>query len=180
MRSPTFLIRTAADPSAMAATVRKTIEREDAVLPIVSLSSVEEEMIPLTAQDNTTARLAIVFGIVALTLAAIGLYGVLSYGIARRTSEIAVRIALGAQRGRVVSMILGETSLLVGAGLLAGGGLAYAATQLIGSRLYGVAPQDPLTLAAAIAALVLVALGATYLPARRASRLDPVVALRHN
>jgi ABC-type antimicrobial peptide transport system permease subunit len=76
-------------------------------------------------------------------------------------------------------MILGETALLVAAGLALGGGLAYAATRLIGSRLYGVAPQDPLTMVAAIAALLLVALGATYLPARRASRLDPLVALRH-
>ena len=179
MRNPTFLIRTSAATSATAGTVRRTIERADATLPILSISSVEEEMIPLTAQDRTTARLAIVFGVVALTLAAIGLYGVLSYGIARRTSEIAVRIALGAQRRRVVSMILGETSLLVAAGLALGGGLAYAATRLIGSRLYGVAPQDPLTMAAAIAALLFVALGATYLPARRASRLDPLVALRH-
>jgi predicted permease len=179
MRNPTYLIRTAAATSALAGTVRRTIERADASLPILSISSVEEEMIPLTAQDRTTARLAIVFGVVALTLAAIGLYGVLSYGIARRTSEIAVRIALGAQRRRVVSMILGETALLVAAGLALGGGLAYAATRLIASRLYGVALQDPLTMVAAIAALLLVALGATYLPARRASRLDPLVVLRH-
>jgi ABC-type antimicrobial peptide transport system permease subunit len=137
-------------------------------------------MIPITAQDRTTARLATVFGLVALTLAAIGLYGVLSYGVARRTSEIAVRIALGAPRGRVVSMILGETSILVAAGLAAGGALAFAATRLIDSRLYGVAPQDPPTIAAAVAALVLVALGASYLPARRASRLNPIVALRHS
>jgi ABC-type antimicrobial peptide transport system permease subunit len=179
MRNPTFLIRTSAAASATAGTVRKTIERADTTLPILSISSVEEEMIPLTAQDRTTARLATVFGAVALTLAAIGLYGVLSYGIARRTSEIAVRIALGAQRASVVSMILGETSRLVGAGLALGGGLAYVATRLIDSRLYGVAPEDPLTIALAIAALLLVALGASYLPARRASRLDPIVALRH-
>jgi predicted permease len=179
LRYPTFLIRTSAAATATAGTVRRIVEQADATIPILSISSVEEEMIPLTAQDRTTARLAIVFGVVALMLAAIGLYGVLSYGIARRTSEIAVRIALGAQRRRVVSMILGETSLLVATGLALGGGLAYAATRLIGSRLYGVAPQDPLTMAAAIAALLLVALGATYLPARRASRLDPLVALRH-
>ena len=179
MRSPTFLIRTSSVPSTVAATVRRTIERADAGLPILSVSSVESEMFPLTAQDRTTAQLAVAFGCVALALAAIGLYGVLSYGIARRTSEIAVRIALGAERRRVVSMILGETAFLVGVGLVCGGGLAYLATRLIGSRLYGVAPEDPVTMVSATAILLVVALGAAYLPARRASRLDPVVALRH-
>jgi ABC-type antimicrobial peptide transport system permease subunit len=132
----------------------------------------------LTAQDRTTAQLAVVFGCVALTLAAIGLYGVLSYGITRRTAEIAVRLALGAQGGRVIAMILGETLGLVAAGLALGGALAYAASRLIDSRLYGVAPQDPLTLIASTALLALVAAAAAYLPARRASRLDPMAALR--
>ena len=112
------------------AAVRKTIQRVDAALPILSARSIEEQMAPLTAQDRTTAQLAVVFGCVALALAAIGLYGVLSYGIARRTGEIAIRIALGAQPGRVISMILRETIGLVGAGLALGGGLAYAAVAL--------------------------------------------------
>jgi ABC-type antimicrobial peptide transport system permease subunit len=106
------------------------------------------------------------------------LYGVLCYGIARRTGEIAVRIALGARPGRVIAMILGETMGLVGAGLALGAGLSYAASRLIDSRLYGVAPQDPLTLALATGLLLLVALSAAYLPAQRASRLDPMTALR--
>ncbi len=178
-RYPTFLIRTAAATSTIVGTVRKTIERTDASLPILTVTSIEDRMRPLTAQDRTTALLAVVFACVALTLAAIGLYGVLSYGITRRSGEIAVRIALGAQRRRVVSMILGETAVLVAMGLALGGGLAYLATQLIVSRLYGVAPQDPLTIALAIAMLLVVAFGATYVPARRASRLDPIVALRH-
>jgi len=120
----------------------------------------------------------VVFGGVALTLAAIGLYGVLSYGVARRKGEIALRIALGAQPGRVVAMILGETTGLLFAGLVLGGGLAYAASLLIASRLYGVAPQDPLSLGLATGLLVAVAMGAAYLPAQRASRLDPMTALR--
>ena len=135
-------------------------------------------MAPLTAQDRTTAQLAVVFGCVALTLAAVGLYGVLSYGITRRRGEIAVRIALGARPGGVVAMILRESFVLVMAGLALGAGLAYAASRLVGSRLYGVAPQDPLTMAVAGGLLVLVALGAAYLPARRASRVDPMAALR--
>ncbi|MGA3237968.1 MAG: ABC transporter permease [Bryobacteraceae bacterium] len=176
--NPFFLIRTAMETAPVMAAVRKRIESVNAALSIDSARSIEEQIAPLTAQDRTTAQLAVVFGSVALTLAAIGLYGVLSYGIARRKGEIAVRIALGAQPGRVIAMILGETIGLVAAGLALGGGLAFAASRLITSRLYGVAPQDPLTLVLAAGLLVAVAIGAAYLPARRASRLDPMAALR--
>jgi predicted permease len=176
--SPFFLIRTAMESGPVMAAVRKRVERVNAAIPILSAGSIEERMAPLTAQDRTTAQLAVVFGCVALTLAAIGLYGVLSYGIARRRGEIAVRIAVGARPGRVIAMILRETIELVIAGLALGGGLAYAASRLIASRLYGVAPQDPLTLTLAAGLLVLVAVSAAYLPARRASRLDPMAALR--
>jgi predicted permease len=176
--NPFFLIRTAMETAPVMAAVRKRIESVNPALSIESARSIEERMAPLTAQDRTTEQLAVAFGCVALTLAAIGLYGVLSYGIARRKGEIAVRIALGAQPGRVIAMILGETIGLVIAGLALGGVLAYVASRLIASRLYGVAPQDPLTLALAAGLLVAVALSAAYLPARRASRLDPMAALR--
>ena len=178
VKSPIFLIRTAARSATVMTAVRKAIQGVDAGLPIESARSIEEQLAPLTAQDRSTAQLAVVFGCVALTLAAVGLYGVLSYGITRRRGEIAVRIALGARPGGVVAMILRESFVLVMAGLAVGAGLAYAASRLVGSRLYGVAPQDPLTMAVAGALLVLVALGAAYLPARRASRLDPMAALR--
>jgi ABC-type antimicrobial peptide transport system permease subunit len=178
LNSPIFLIRTASGTAPVLAAVRQTIQRVDAALPIVHAESIEEQMAPLTAQDRTTAQLVVVFGCVALTLAAIGLYGVLSYGIARRKGEIAIRIALGARPGRVIGMILGETIGLVITGLAAGAGLAYIASRLITSQLYGVAPHDPLTLALAVGLLSLVALSAAYLPARRASRQDPMVALR--
>ena len=176
--SPTFLIRTATEPTLVLEAVRTTIQRVDPALSILSASSVEERMAPLTAQDRTTATLAMAFGCVALALAAIGLYGVLSYGVARRTSEIAVRLALGAVPGRVISMLLRETTALVGTGLAVGGGLAYTASRLIDSRLHGVAPRDPLTLASATALLLVVALTAAYVPAKRASKLNPVAALR--
>ncbi len=176
--SPTFLIRTAADAAPLMEAVRRTIQRVDAALPIVDAASIEEQLAPLTAQDRSTALLVAAFGGVALLLAAIGLYGVLSYGVARRTAEIAVRIALGARPGRVTSMILRETAGLVAAGLALGGVLAYAASRLIDSRLYGVAPQDPLTLMLATGVLLIVALGAAYVPAHRASKLDPIAALR--
>jgi predicted permease len=178
--SPTFLIRANSEGAPVIAAVQKTIARVNARLPIMSASSIDQEMIPLTAQDRTTAQLAVVFGCVALTLAAIGLYGVLSYGVARRTGEIAIRIALGAQAGRVIAMILRETAGLVVVGLALGGGMAYAASRLIDSRLYGVAPQDPLTLTSATGLLLVVALAAAYLPALRASRVNPMAALRHS
>jgi predicted permease len=176
--SPTFLIRTATEAGPVMAAARKAIERVDSALPILSAESIEDRMAPLTAQDRTTAKLAVVFGCVALTLAAIGLYGVLSHGTARRTGEIAVRIALGARPGRVIAMVLRETAGLVGAGLVLGGALAYAGSRLIDSQLFGVAAHDPLTLGLATGMMLLVALSAAYLPARRASRLDPMAALR--
>ena len=177
-RSPTFLIRTEPRAAPSVDAVRRTIQRIDAGLPILSAMSIEEQMAPLTAQDRAVAQLAIAFAGVALVLAAIGLYGVLSYGIARRTGEIALRMALGAEPGRVISMILGETIALVAVGLALGGGLAYAASRLIDSRLYGVAPQDPLTLTMATGLLLLVALGAAYSPAHSVSKLDPIATLR--
>jgi len=173
-----FLIRTATEPAPAMAAVRKAFQRVDAALPIVSARTMEEQMAPLTAQDRVTAQLALVFGGIALALAAIGLYGVLSYAVARRTGEIAIRMALGAQPAGVIGMILGETVSLVAGGLVVGAGLAYAASRLIDSRLYGVAPQDPLTLIAATSLLLLVALAAAYLPARKAARLDPMTTLR--
>jgi predicted permease len=175
---PTILIRTAGETAPVLPAVRQVFRRAEPTLPLVSVESLEEKLAPLTAQDRTTAQLALVFGCVALALAAIGLYGVLSYGITRRRNEIAVRIALGAHPHRVVSMILRETSGLVITGLAIGTGLAYAASHWIHSRLYGITAQDPLTLALAVLLLVLVAFSAAYGPARGASKLDPTEALR--
>jgi ABC-type antimicrobial peptide transport system permease subunit len=123
--------------------------------------------------------MSIAFGAVALLLATIGLYGVLSYGVSRRTNEIGIRKALGAQHSAVMTMILRETGLLLTVGLLVGVALSALGMRLITSRLYGIEPTDPWAFAAAIAVLAGVALVAAWLPAHRASRVDPLVALRH-
>ena len=175
--SPTFLVRAQSD-APIAAAVRQAIMEVDANAPLTSIRTARERLAPLTAQDRAIARLALAFGLVALALAAIGLYGVLSYGVARRTSEIAVRIALGARPARVIMMILRETANVVTIGILAGGALAVAASRFIAGTLFGVEPRDPATFAVAVAVLLAVAGCAAYVPARRASKLEPVAALR--
>ena len=173
----TYIIRATTGGTALASAVREATAEVDRALSVSDIASIEEQMAPLTAEERTNARLALVFGAIALTLAGIGLYGVLSYGISRRSGEIAIRIALGAQPGGVVVMILRESLWLVAAGLVVGGVLASLTPRLMASRLYGVAPEDPLTLTLATGTLLAVALAAAYLPARRASRLDPMAAL---
>jgi ABC-type antimicrobial peptide transport system permease subunit len=160
--------------------VRQAFQQVDPTLPILRANTMEEQLAPVTASDRATAEVAVAFGCIALALAAIGLYGVLSYNISRRRGEIAIRIALGAQPGRVIHMILRETSALVAAGLAIGAGLTYVAVRGIASQLYGIAPQDPVIPGIAAALLLLVALSAVYLPARRASRVDPMNALRQD
>jgi predicted permease len=134
----TFLIRTPTERGAVAAALRQVVTDVDPAASISNLVFIEQQMAPLTAEERVIARLTVVFGSVALALAAIGLYGVLSFGIVRRSSEIAVRIALGAQSREIVTMILRETLRLVVAGLLLGGALAYVGSRLIASRLYRV------------------------------------------
>jgi predicted permease len=179
--SRTFLIRTTAESTGLASSVREAMSGVDPELSFsdVDLASLEDHMAPLTADERTIARLAIAFGTVALMLAAIGLYGVLSYGISRRAAEIGIRIALGARPESIFGMVLRRTAGLVLAGLLAGSVLAAIVSRLIASRLYGVTPQDPTSLVLSIGVLLLVAFVASYVPARRASKIDPLTALRH-
>jgi predicted permease len=174
----TFTVRTAAGPSAVLADVRRAILSEDSNLPITAASALTELVDNQMVQDRLLARLSMAFGIVALLLSAIGLYGVLSYGVARRTNEIGIRKALGAQHSAVMVMILRETGVLLLAGLAAGTFLSAAAARFIASRLYGLAPADPAAIGSAVAMLAAVALLAAWVPARRASRVDPLVALR--
>jgi macrolide transport system ATP-binding/permease protein len=130
-------------------------------------------------QEVTFARLCIAFALLALTIACVGLYGTMSYGVARRTSEIGIRMALGAERAAVVWMILREVLTLAAIGLAISLPAALAASRLVESFLYGMKRNDPLTLTAAVLTIATATLVAGYVPARNASRIDPLVALRH-
>ena len=124
------------------------------------------------------ATLSGFFGVLTLLLVTIGLYGVMSYNVARRRNEIGIRLALGAEQSRVLRMVLNEVVILIAIGLIAGTGMALATTRMVASFLYGLAPNNPWPLGGAAALLAMVAAIAGYLPARRASRLDPMTALR--
>jgi len=174
-----FEIRTIADPNAQLSAIRAAIFRVNANLPILSARTIEDLIDGRNTQPRMVARLCGIFGVIALLLAATGLYGVLSYNIARRTNEIGIRMALGAGHGRVIGMIFKETGLLICAGMLAGVAAVFATTRLVASRLYGLTALDPATIAIAVGILGAVALVAGYVPAARAARVNPVTALRH-
>jgi ABC-type antimicrobial peptide transport system permease subunit len=159
--------------------VRQALQEAEPSMRIAAARTATEAVDRRLGQDRLLARLSVAFGVVALLLAAIGLYGVLSYGVARRTNEIGIRKALGAQLARVLAMIVRETGWLLALGLVAGSALAVAALRLITSRLYGLEATDPIAFATAIVLLAIVAGIATWLPAWRASRVDPLVALRY-
>jgi predicted permease len=174
----TVQIRTHGEPTELAPAVRDVIAQVDPRLPVVSVTTLREQLQNTFKQDRLIAQLVSFFGFLALLLAAIGLYGVMSHGVVRRTNEIGIRVALGARRTNILWLILNETLILVAVGLLIGIPLALAAGKLISSQLFGMSTSDPLTLVGAGVMLTLVALVAGYLPARRATRVDPLVALR--
>ncbi len=175
----TFEIRTSMDPTSIVPSLRREIEAVDSRLPIFGESTLIRQVNQSFVQERLVASLTSLFGLLALLLAAVGLYGLMAYSVTRRTSEIGVRVALGAQRGDISWMVLRETFLLVVIGLAIGIPGSLAASRLIASELYNVHPGDPLTIAAATLVMVGVALFAGFLPARRASRVDPMVALRY-
>jgi predicted permease len=183
-QSPNFrgfgiILRTFRSPNAVSRDVRRAIAEIDPNVPLSDLATVEQTIDRLLRQDRLFAGLSSIFGALALLLAAIGLYGVRAYAVARRTPEIGIRMALGADRGTITQMILRETGWLALVGVAIGLGVAYAVTRYIQSMLYGLAPRDFTTFASAALVLIIVAAIAGYLPARRASKVDPMIALRH-
>jgi ABC-type antimicrobial peptide transport system permease subunit len=173
-----FEVRTAGEPTALANGVRKAVADVVPGVPIGNVKTQRRLIDDSLGQETMYARLFAFFGIVALVLACIGLYGTMTYALGRRTREIGIRMALGAARGRVLGSALAEALGLAVAGLVGGGLLAWAGARFIRSLLFEVTPLDAPTLATAAAIMLLVALGAGFLPARRAARLDPLKALR--
>lgn len=175
----TLHVRTSGEPAAVTGAVRAAFAEVSADLPFLDPRNMAEfTSIPYWPQKVGAIMLSAV-GALALLLAAMGIYGVMSYAVSRRTREIGVRVALGAGRRDVVGMVVGRALRLAGIGLLVGGGLALGAGQLLRSQLYGVSPRDPATFAAITLLLGAVALLSSWLPARRAAAVDPLVALRY-
>ncbi|HSO74997.1 MAG TPA: ABC transporter permease [Blastocatellia bacterium] len=178
-RHATFIVRTSADAIAMAAPIREAMHEVDSNLPLSDVKTQSQQADESLMQERMFATLSSFFGVLALLLACIGLYGVMSYGVARRTNEIGIRMALGASAPRVTRMVMRETMGVVLIGVVIGLGAAVATTRLIATMLFGLAPTDHVTIAVAILLMIGVAAFAGYLPARRASKVDPMIALRY-
>jgi putative ABC transport system permease protein len=174
-----FYVRTAMDPSAMYATLRREVRAIDAAMPVFAMKTLGKQLDERLSTERLIATLSAAFGVLATVLAAIGLYGVMAFTVARRTREIGLRMALGAPQGLVVWMVLRETMALVGAGLLIGVPAALLLSKYVSTQLFGVKPTDLGAAAAALVVLSVVAFGAGFLPARRASEIDPIQALRY-
>lgn len=174
----TFEVRTATDRMAILSGILHAVAQVDSRLPVFDVRTLREQLDDSLLAERLVASLSTVFGVVALVLAAIGLYGLMTYAINRRTAELGIRMALGATGGRIAGMVLGETLKLVLIGFLIGIPAGVIAERLIHRELYGVKSDGVMTVFAVIALMASIALLAAYLPARRASRVDPMAALR--
>lgn len=173
-----FAVRYTGNANAIGPQIRKAIAAVDPNLAVSDPVTLSELVISSMLNQRIAAELSTFFGLLAAILACIGIYGVVSHGITRRSNEFGIRMALGAERPDVLWMVLRETAKLVLGDLALGLILALACTRLVQSQLFGLTFYDPLALAAAIAAMLLIAVFAGYLPARRATHIDPVSALR--
>jgi predicted permease len=179
VRGMVYEVRTSMDVATLAPSLRKVVQSADPDLPVIDLRTQQEQINATMQFERAFAALTAGFGVLALVLACVGIYGIMAYTVAQRTNEIGIRLALGAQPGQVRSMILRESTWLTLGGILAGVGGAVACTRLVQSMLYGVGPNDPATIAAGTMLLLAVALAATWIPARRAAAVQPMDALRH-
>jgi putative ABC transport system permease protein len=177
--SSAFVVRTEGDPAGLAAAAQKAVREVDRNRVAAGVKTMEQLLAESVAQPRFYTQLLTLFAAVALVLAAVGVYGVISYTVTQRTHEIGIRMALGAERRDVIRMIVGHGMLLAAAGLAAGLAASFALTRVMSRLLYGVSATDPTTFAGVTLLLLLVALAACYLPARRATKIDPMEALRY-
>ncbi len=175
----TFYLKTSLDPRQIYPAIRRAVHASDPDLAIYDMRTLDEQRDLVLASERLIATLASVFGLLATILAAIGLYGVMAFSVARRTREIGLRMALGAQSANVTWLVMREVLLLVTTGTVIAFPVAWALAKLVESQLYAIKPHDSLTLVASALLLAAVALLAGYMPARRAMRIDPIQALRH-
>jgi predicted permease len=174
-----FELRTAPDPSSLIPAVREVVKRADSNLPLFEVRTQQESIDDLLTQERVMARLSGFFGVLALLLACVGLYGLLAYEVARRTREVGIRMALGAEWGQVARLVVVGGMKLAAAGVVVGVAGGLALTRVLSSLLYGLKPTDPPTYSTAALLLGVVALLACYIPAQRAAKVDPMVALRY-
>ncbi|HEU5451927.1 MAG TPA: FtsX-like permease family protein, partial [Terriglobales bacterium] len=175
----TVELRVHGDPTAILPAAQRVVQDFGPDLPLMQPMTQQEQYDLSISQDKLVARLSTFFGILAALLVATGLYGTLAYRVNRRTSEIGVRMALGAQRAQVLWMILRESLLLCAIGAAVGLPLSFAAARLLRSMLFEMSPGDPLSFVAALLGVAAVAMAAGLIPARRASSVDPMIALRY-
>lgn len=177
-RYMTLLVRTAGDPAAFAATLRNAVLSVDSEQPVYDVKPLDRIVSSTIAARGLGISVLAVFAFCALALAAVGIYAVVSYSVARRTTEFGVRMALGARPEDIIRKAIGDSIAMIAAGLFFGLAASFAASRLIAGFLYGVSATDATAFAVLPLFLALVALTASYIPARRASRIDPVAALR--
>jgi putative ABC transport system permease protein len=175
----TLIVRTAGDPANMTAAIRSQVLSLDKEQPISNIKTLDKFVATSIAQQQFSMLLLGVFAAVALMLAAIGIYGVLSYAVTQRTHEIGIRMALGAGRRDVLRLVVGQGMLLTLIGVATGLVAAFALTRLMSTLLFGVSATDPLTFSLIALLLVAIALLACWIPARRATKVDPMIALRY-
>jgi predicted permease len=179
LSSATFALVTRLDATTLAPTLRQVVESVDRNLPVLNIRTQEEQIAANTQHERIFAKLTAGFGVLALILACIGIYSIMAGVVSRRTQEIGIRMALGAQPEQVLGMVLCEAAWMTALGVAVGVGGALALGRVVASMLYGLKSWDPVTFAVSAALLILVALGASWIPARRAAGVDPIRALRH-